>query len=209
MIRIKFEFQISKSFEKEQAAATDRGAELIASHAASIEICNLLHKVADFWQLVNLPVELGLEVYAGELIDNTVKAVNLYASLIQQLNQDLSDASSPIKDLAKLTLSTKPQEPNRFQQCVLTANYIESVREALILFVKHINNESQEYVTRSLQEDRFNAFTTYLIDSIERILDLIVEHKVSADLETQLFYLFESPETVSAEEVNFGCLNVY
>jgi hypothetical protein len=100
-----------------------------------------------------------------------------------------------------------------FQKLIINTNNIEKVRESLNSFLNELEFNNYQSVAEKLDklklfeankshfEGSISMANDYLILIIEYIMEIIITNKVIGELEPHMFYLFESPESCSAQEV--------
>jgi hypothetical protein len=101
-----------------------------------------------------------------------------------------------------------------YQKLVITTNNLEKVREVFKSFLNDIGfykfMEAQDRSKVSGIEANTHYLETlvantcdYLVQINEMTLETIINNKINMDLEPHMFYLFESPESSPAHEVNY------
>lgn len=100
-----------------------------------------------------------------------------------------------------------------YQRIVITTNNIERVRDSFRSILNEIdyynlqvNYEKMDKSNKVLDTNRYQLEsciekTSDLLGSIaEQILELIIINRIESNIETHMFYMFESPESVPAVE---------
>ena len=200
--------------------------ELTKFSSSSVEVSNCFNQVSQFWKLIDWPDCLGSQIFFNELIECLSKAIIRYANLVKENNQLIITALTAASNTslnsaanAESHQAAKAPKLDAYQKIVITTNNIEKVRESLKAFVNetdyqklHTMDKGEKgktlEVNRLLFETCINNTSDYLVQVIEQTMEIIVNTKIMTDIESHMFYLFESPESAPAQEVNFLMFNL-
>jgi hypothetical protein len=219
LIKLKVDTKIERCFDNEKQ---DVLTELTKFSSSSVEVSNCFNQVIQFWKLIHWPDSFGADILFNELIESLSRAIIRYANLVKENNQSLISPPNASQTTAAASINMEEQVNSKpldtYQKLTIATNNIERVRESLALFLTEVETQRQNHSTSNtnvpLTPDKlklietnraqFEAFISdtneYLIQIIEHSLNIIVNTKIVVDLQSHMFYLFESPESVSPQE---------
>lgn len=219
MIKLKVDTKIERCFDNEKQ---DVLTELTKFSSSSVEVSNCFNQVIQFWKLIHWPDSFGADILFNELIESLSRAIIRYANLVKESNHSLISPPNASQTTAATSINMEEQVNSKpldtYQKLTIATNNIERVRESLALFLTEVETQRQNHSTSNtsvpLTPDKlklietnraqFEAFISdtneYLIQIIENSLNIIVNTKIVVDLQSHMFYLFESPESVSPQE---------
>jgi len=159
----------------------------------------------------------------NELIESLSRAIIRYANLVKESNQSIINPPTPIhtstnmdEQMNNSLCISKPLD--NYQKLLIATNNIERVRESLKVFLTEVETQRQNQsnsnasapitsdrqklieTNRALFENFISETNEYLIQIIEHSLNIIVNTKIIVDLQSHMFYLFESPESTPPQE---------
>ena len=157
---------------------------------SSMEISAILNKIVAFWKFLNWPDPDGQQLILKDLLENILTIVLNYATSVREIsNQIKQSVQNEIKK-------------ESFQILIVIANNLQRLRESLKIFVielleitfkrPELNLPAEELILSKPNES--------LLYVIRDLLEPIVENYIKRDIDSALFYLFESPDTSSPQE---------
>lgn len=192
--------------------------ELTKVSSSSIEISNILSQITRIWKLIHWPDFVGSQMFFNEIIDCLSKAVTRYIIQTKDSNsKNLNNSQNSLVSNQNVS-QNKPylkygSELDAYQRLIITTNNLEKVRESLKLFFTELELEKYQSiaekqgklqlydVNKARLESLINNTSEFSIQVIEQCLETIVVNKILKELDSHMFYLFESPESASAKEV--------
>jgi hypothetical protein len=169
--------------------------------------------------VINWPDHFGSLLFLNEIIEILANAIIRYAKLVKENNQQLinslalATSNNGGSHSAQQQHQRSPTKLDAFQKLIISANNMERVRESLRQFLNELDyyNMHATYEkldkTRTLESNRLQIETLIayaseqLVQYIEQTLEMVVVNKILIDVDSNLFYLFESPESSPASEV--------
>jgi predicted component of type VI protein secretion system len=220
LIKQKVDTKIERCFDNEKH---DVLTELTKFSSSSVEVSNCFNQVLNFWKLINWPDSFGADILFNELIESLSRAIIRYANLVKESNQSIINPPAPIhtstnmdEQMNNSLCISKPLD--NYQKLLIATNNIERVRESLKAFLTEVETQRQNQgnsnasapitsdrqklieTNRALFENFISETNEYLIQTIEHSLNIIVNTKIIVDLQSHMFYLFESPESTPPQE---------
>jgi hypothetical protein len=220
LIKQKVDTKIERCFDNEKH---DVLTELTKFSSSSVEVSNCFNQVLNFWKLINWPDSFGADILFNELIESLSRAIIRYANLVKESNQSIINPPAPIhtstnmdEQMNNSLCISKPLD--NYQKLLIATNNIERVRESLKAFLTEVETQRQNQgnsnasapitsdrqklieTNRALFENFISETNEYLIQIIEHSLNIIVNTKIIVDLQSHMFYLFESPESTPPQE---------
>ena len=220
LIKQKVDTKIERCFDNEKH---DVLTELTKFSSSSVEVSNCFNQMLHFWKLINWPDSFGADMLFNELIESLSRAIIRYAILVKESNQSIINPPTPIhtstnmdEQMNNSLCISKPLDS--YQKLLIATNNIERVRESLKAFLIEVETQRQNQsnsnasapitsdrqklieTNRALFENFISETNEYLIQIIENSLTIIVNTKIIVDLQSHMFYLFESPESTPPQE---------
>ena len=157
------------------------------------EICSIFNRITTFWTITNWPNQIDNKIFFKEIIEYVLSSILHYSSLVQEQNHNLL-----------MLLKSKDTQPtiNLFLQLMLTANDIHRIRDAMKKFVNDMLEVANTNKTNpELNEEVILTIANnVLLQTVSKTLEIIVDYKITCEFESFFFYLFESPESATAQE---------
>lgn len=202
LITKKINFRIKKTIEPEKVNKNKHRIEIsknkfnlfVKYNDQSINnVCSIFNRITTFWKTTNWPNKADNKFFFKETIEFVLSSMLHYSSLIQEQNHELLHL-----------LKSKEIEPtvNLFLKLMTTANDIHRIRDGMKKFVNDMLEVANEDTQTEMSEEVIlKSANSVLMQTVSKTLEIIVDFKITIEFKSFFFYLFESPESATAQEV--------